>query len=171
MLVFLFLGALFISFLMIYFPHLLSVTCPDLLSVLTPSMKCLLPGRSVYHWRRRRNNHRLVVSFSPHLPSLPLTSASNSGHVCFPAPNFLLIHFTPPPSLFPPNALSSSFLLCCLPGFWKPHSVKVSGCLCLLFWVLHHCSQPATLQLTNTVRPYVLSAHSLCLSTESDWFH
>lgn len=94
----LFLKALFISFLIIFTPF---VTCPDLLSVLTPSTKCLLPGRSVYHWRRRRNNHRLVVSFSPHLPSLPLTSASNSGHVCFPAPNFPLIHFTSPPSFFP----------------------------------------------------------------------
>lgn len=41
-----------------------SVTCTDRLSASTLSMKCWLPGRSVYRWRRRRNSRNLPSSHS-----------------------------------------------------------------------------------------------------------
>lgn len=60
---------------------LLTVVHPDLPSAWTPSTKCWLPGRSVYHWRRRRSSRRsnlFIFSLSSFTSSL--TSASKSGH-------------------------------------------------------------------------------------------
>lgn len=79
--------------------------------MLTPSTKCLLPGRNVYHWRRKRNNHRLFSPFSPHLPlSLPRLLPTTCSYVLLP--------------LFPcpQNAASSNSLFSHLPDSWKPHS-------------------------------------------------
>lgn len=65
----------------------LCVTCTDLLSVLTPSTKCLLPGRNVYHWRRRRSNRRLFPPCLCSLPcsfQLPVHTISPPPIPCFP---------------------------------------------------------------------------------------
>ena len=90
--------------------------CTDLLSVLIPSTKCLLPGRNVYHWRRRRNNRRVFPTLSP---CLPLTSSSlpPTLDTCFhPCSSLLPVH------KFCYSAPSSNSLLSCLPDSWKPHS-------------------------------------------------
>lgn len=137
----------------------LSVSRPGLLSASTPSTKCWPPGRSVYHWRRRRSSRRSVFSSSPHLPSLPLSRLlPNLDMFSVLAPNLLILNFRSFLFFF-------FFLICFLrllkvtfsEGLWPP-----------LPLLLDLESQPVRLQSNNTVRPHFLSAHHLCLSTESD---
>lgn len=110
------------------------VNFSDLLSALIPSTKCSLPGRNVYHWRRRRNNRRWFPSFTfPCLPlsfsSLPLTRDTLFLPLPPPYP-FIPFLTSPSPSLSTSSPQYEGVLLCRLPDFRKPHTH--SGCLCYL---------------------------------------
>lgn len=142
----------------ILFNFFLFVPYTDLLSVLTPSTKCLLPGRNVYHWRRRRSNRRPFLS----PPCLPLSFPSipptlDISPLLLPTSSQVLLALLSASS----NAPSADSLLSCLENHIRSEALTYCGCLLFFSWFLHHCcnTQPDTQQPEHTVCP-VFSPHS-----------